>query len=546
LKSNLFSTAFLCLIIVVIASCGGVDGYLSGLNAEDDSGGASYLKTFSNYVAASNSSEKAKALANMVCDGVDDQAEINRAISNTEEGGLVVLASGTYNISSSIRLSSGITLMGEGSGTLLKVADDIDKDVHVIVNDSPVGGNSDMTVKDLRLDGNMANRLSGNQTGIYFQNVARATIQDIRITDFSFFGILLEGGGYNKISGVHGYDTEDNIITLHGSSNNVIEGNILTHARASVARAILLYDGADNNIINGNICSHNGDEGILILGGNSNIVTNNQCSGNGDQGIEINGAFLGVTGADHNVIAGNVCSDNGTDGITLNRDSRFNLINDNQCMRNVARGIAVFKASDNLLNGNACVANGRSNIFVGSDFTLTASYNSLIGNLLRIGDTENFEPIYGIQIYNEYVNGTIAGDNDLFNSGTDGEFHDAGTGTLYDPARYPHESWVNFNHKAAGTSDSLFDSTFGHVVAENCTLESIYVAAGYVPNAEVTFQLLNNNEILAEVTLSAGQRSNSAEGLGIRLQAGDTIYPYIAPNSSNTHSHIVMTVRLRH
>jgi hypothetical protein len=62
-------------------------------NVSGGSGG--YLSTI--FVAANDSSAADKAMADYVCDGTDDQSEINDAIADVAAGGKVQLASGSYS-----------------------------------------------------------------------------------------------------------------------------------------------------------------------------------------------------------------------------------------------------------------------------------------------------------------------------------------------------------------------------------------------------------------------------------------------------------------
>ena len=66
-------------------------------------------------VAASDSTELSKNQADYVCDGVDDQAEIQAALAALPEGGTVVLSEGTFNCAGVIAPPAGTTLSGQGS-----------------------------------------------------------------------------------------------------------------------------------------------------------------------------------------------------------------------------------------------------------------------------------------------------------------------------------------------------------------------------------------------------------------------------------------------
>ncbi|MDD3070948.1 MAG: right-handed parallel beta-helix repeat-containing protein [Methanoculleus horonobensis] len=65
-------------------------------------------------VAASDSTELSKNQADYVCDGVDDQAEIQAALAALPDGGKVVLTGGTFNCAGVIAPPAGTTLSGQG------------------------------------------------------------------------------------------------------------------------------------------------------------------------------------------------------------------------------------------------------------------------------------------------------------------------------------------------------------------------------------------------------------------------------------------------
>lgn len=67
------------------------------------------------YVAAHDSSSEAQERATFLCDGHDDQVEIQQALFSVPVGGTVVLAAGTYNCSTMIIPKANTTLKGEGA-----------------------------------------------------------------------------------------------------------------------------------------------------------------------------------------------------------------------------------------------------------------------------------------------------------------------------------------------------------------------------------------------------------------------------------------------
>ena len=72
------------------------------------------------YVGSSELSDEQKLSCDYICDGVDDQIEINQAIDSLpDSGGEIHLSRGIFNISNSITIRKRIKLVGEGKGITL-------------------------------------------------------------------------------------------------------------------------------------------------------------------------------------------------------------------------------------------------------------------------------------------------------------------------------------------------------------------------------------------------------------------------------------------
>jgi hypothetical protein len=111
--------------------------------------------TASRIVSASDTLDKSNA--HYVCDGIDDQIEINNAISDLTHGGEVYIRAGNYNLSSPIVLDrSYVTLKGEGWGSVLKA--NPSTDINVIQSNAH---HDNMTIENLCIDGNMDNQATG-------------------------------------------------------------------------------------------------------------------------------------------------------------------------------------------------------------------------------------------------------------------------------------------------------------------------------------------------------------------------------------------------
>lgn len=72
------------------------------------------------YVGSAELSDEQKISCDYVCDGVDDQIEINQAIDSLpDSGGEIHLSRGIFNITAEININKRIKLVGEGKGITL-------------------------------------------------------------------------------------------------------------------------------------------------------------------------------------------------------------------------------------------------------------------------------------------------------------------------------------------------------------------------------------------------------------------------------------------
>ena len=182
-------------------------------------------------VAASDSLHPEQA--DYVCDGTDDQVEIQAAIDASPRGGLTLLLEGTYSIGASISIVKQITLAGVGhswteGGTQLKLANNAECDV---IN---IEGTTEhlffVKIRDLCIHGNKTNQVTGGRgisaiDGTF--GISDSMIQNVAITQCKSDGIYINGGWlhiiqnvwteYNDGSGFYVYSTR--ISDSHSSWN---------------------------------------------------------------------------------------------------------------------------------------------------------------------------------------------------------------------------------------------------------------------------------------------------------------------------------------
>ena len=145
-------------------------------------------------IAASDSSYLSKLQADFVCDGINDQIEIQAAINLLgPRGGIVHLTEGIFYISSAITIhGDGVTLEGSGDAihtthgtTQIYLIDNSDCNMIESNGKNP-------WVRDMVLDGNKDNQASG--IGIYFNMASHPKVSHVAILYTKDTGVYLNSG----------------------------------------------------------------------------------------------------------------------------------------------------------------------------------------------------------------------------------------------------------------------------------------------------------------------------------------------------------------
>ena len=329
-------------------------------------------------VAAADTISELKQRADYVCSGTaaagGDEITIQAALDACLH---VILMPGTFWMKNkaaqtySINLDSYQTLSGAGASSILKIRDNHNANLDVIVNTDQVAGNVEITVADLKIDGNRTNNAAGTQNLIQFTKVAPditgrgCTISKVLAVESRIEGIDLDDCYNYLIEGCTCIDNEDGIWVRAGSYFGTIKGN-----HCFDTRGYGIINEGDNAIISSNICNTSLFDGINVTG-NNNLIKANQCCQNGRYGIYASGS--------EKSIIGNYCEENS-------------------------------QTTDNAADNIYC----------------NASYSVIQGNVCRQGALAN-QPRYGINI----PSGTdiLVIGNDLHDAGKTANLNDAGTCT---------------------------------------------------------------------------------------------------------------------
>lgn len=183
-------------------------------------------------VAANNASSISKADADYVCDGINDEVEINAALASLPVGGgKVILSEGAFNVASPILIQTdGTTVSGAGCGNMSTgsqgaVATKIQAVagistaivlVQTVANDKPVYG---VTLRDFTVDGGL---VGTNVDGVLFRS-NRGLIEHVHTHLCSGNGIRLRGYSIATGDSVN-WNTYDTILAFCQSASNTLDG----------------------------------------------------------------------------------------------------------------------------------------------------------------------------------------------------------------------------------------------------------------------------------------------------------------------------------
>ena len=223
-------------------------------------------------IAASDSKDTDVASSDYQCDGTADEVQINAAIAALPAGGgRIVLLEGTFNISAAINIAkSNVTLEGQGTSTIIALGNSLN------VNCINVGAGatvySHIAVKNLKIDGNMANQTTDGHGININSGVSYGVVEECWITNTYKSSIISNGSYANLLNNNTETNTSLELISIYGSYT-LCEGNICT---GGVGAYIYIRSGVGATLID-NICvvSNNPTNGVINIDSDRSTCENN-------------------------------------------------------------------------------------------------------------------------------------------------------------------------------------------------------------------------------------------------------------------------------
>lgn len=338
------------------------------------------------YVAAVDSSTNSK-LGASICDGVDDDVEIQQAIDalTSSGGGTVFLSEGTFTIGSQIHLDSEpVNIVGAGKGsTIITCKASLNADM-ILIGQADNQGTILGHIQHLTIDGNGANQTSGS--GIKQQSGNNLLIDDVEVKNCKEHGIYITAvngtyrsdrttisGGWIHLNLKHGIFCENpsnshNLIGVFCSDNGVVtqawDNIYIDNANETGIVGCMVWQGARHN--------------ITLSGGGPNHIVG--CTLNSPQRSNIN--LTGGTGGC--TVSANTFHDCSVEGVGLYPHIILGVANSNVIVGNWF---------------NDTAGTTPSNIFTESG---ASNHNLITGNVVDAGAGVHTYTVVGAQtrVYN--------------------------------------------------------------------------------------------------------------------------------------------------
>lgn len=450
-------------------------------------------------VAASDAKPDSKAQADFVCDGTDDQDEINAALTATRDeagGGLVQLTEGTFHISDTVNLLGDVGLRGQGIHTILRRVDDSDEFsiLKSYTYGTPVY--NIYVIRNLVINDNASNQDAADnpelKRAIHLESYVAAYIENVFIDDVQNMGMYLSGSAQGSNDQVTNCTviSEAKAIEIHGP-RAIIENSRFISTGSDVA---VLIEGIGVKFINNRVQTSSGT-GIQAIYPAGVVVSNNIVSGC-DTGIYFRGTTdTSFSGTCSGVIAHNTVVDTEW-GDAISVRGVENILVDGNCIDG-GDNYGVYIWGTAFGDRKPCNARVLNNIITGCSPGIGIAST---GERVIIGNNTVYDCFRGIHMGTNSKGAIIEGNNVAWNS-WEGIYLYRSTSNLIQGnsieyngrhgLRMYYNSSMNtiVGNRFVGNSQSA-DQTYHHIYAERYGSSS----SGACQDTSVTNNFFNRGE----------------------------------------------------
>lgn len=394
---------------------------------EDAFGGREYATVV---VAAADSHAEGRERANFVCDGTNDEVEIQKAIDicATLGFGRVELLEGNFHVAAYCGVGSYVTVQGQGRGTRIFL--------HGTQGAFALSGATFAEVRDLWISGTIAVPVGAR--GVTLNGCNDCLISGVT-TDVAVYGVATYG--------IWVYNSSRTLV-LNCRTRGVTDPS----ARATTDFGIYIQGGGSNVVGNchvGNTC-----RGVIVYNSGGSMLLSNEMEVSGEVSDGI--GSIAVLSSPRTIVAGNTVLVATQSAIYLG-DSDNCVVTANVVSSSYFHPISLNSSSDCSVQGNMLkeynvFGNGGATIVAGILLAGTSSRNNVQTNTLRC--STNIFTTYGVWVKDATCVDNWITNNDLLGSG-DTPFVDAGTTTDTTPGNRPH-SGASAGPMEAGPEAGLF------------------------------------------------------------------------------------------
>lgn len=470
-----------------------------------------------------------------VCDGVNDQVEIQNAINLVSAcgGGVVELQQGDFYIGQAINPKHNVHLKGSGMlfGTKLiavsTLPGSIIADTTSFTSVAPL---DNFKATDLELDGsNMpTSPYSIGRKGIDSKCWRRCVLQNLYIHNFPATGIGIDmldrcliDHCIVKDCGTASQDQGSNGVGI-GTGGMVDESFIVTNCiTEGIANSAYLCEELDSVTVNrhyifANNISYNDFKGVSISGASDVLISNNQIFNSTDDGIRVIDFSSHL--ASRVVINGNIIDSSGSEGVYIDTAVHDFTITNNHVRNGTIEGIIV-RGPRGVISGNMVYGNGKHGIFIGAASGGSAVTDVVISDNIVYNNSAVTANTDGIRLdaLNANINDVIVKGNRCFDtlgaSGTQRYGIIISGGTLNRPIITDNNTVGNKTGGYLASSTTLVNPVIKNNVGINP--DTLY-AQGNVTGA-TTFDRTNGATISATLTGDITVTLSNGKGVGDTL-----------------------------
>jgi len=227
----------------------------------------------------------------------DSSNGIQAAIDSANPGDVVFIPGSLFILDKTIRLKSGIKLIGAASSSVLKMKDGANLAQMIYLAPSQNSHNYGIEIYNFQLDGNKENNPTSGH-GILLNTTYKAFVKDIKVSNFKGKGIYFSGNSlkntntnYVKDCFVYGCDEEGVYFDEYCSDMHIYGGDYGSNKLANI-----VLSSPSSSVRTSTVWGSREGSGIIISANTPSVqIMSNQIEGNAKHGVEVHSSHILIT-----------------------------------------------------------------------------------------------------------------------------------------------------------------------------------------------------------------------------------------------------------